>query len=107
MSAYAEILDFVTSHRDDIVREPRQYVNMLTFAFDQQLFPFADYPEFFVPMRLHVFRLPKDFVQARHDQLQELYRETLTPANQGYQDVWMTTTWLKSQHLLMVELSYE
>ncbi|ERL66395.1 hypothetical protein [Schleiferilactobacillus shenzhenensis] len=107
MAAYAEIIDFITTHREEIVREPRKYVNMLTFAFDQKLFPFADYPEFFVPMRLHVFRLPQDFVDAQKTQLDDLYKETLAPDDEGYQDVWLTTSWLKTQHLLMVELSYE
>lgn len=107
MSPSAEILHFIMTHRDDIVREPRKYVNMLTFAFDQQLFPYADYPDYFVPMRLHVYRLPREFVKKQKKMLDALYQETLSPTERGYQDVWMTTSWLKDQHLLMVELSYE
>ncbi|WP_261807161.1 hypothetical protein [Lapidilactobacillus luobeiensis] len=99
------IINFILTN-PGVVREPRVYINQITFAFADSL-PVPGDATFFPEMRLHVFRLTPEFVRENQDLLQQLFVQTEEGRSASYDQVWFTSSHLTDRRLNLVEFSFE
>ena len=99
------IINFILTN-SGVVREPRVYINQITFAFADNL-PVPGDDVFFPSMRLHVFRLTPEFVKENQAILQQLFAQTAEAKSESYDQVWFTSSYLTDRHLNLVEFSFE
>ncbi|KRN29292.1 hypothetical protein IV38_GL000174 [Lactobacillus selangorensis] len=100
------ILQYVQQHPESVRTELNQYENVITFTLsDLVLFP--DGQELFPPMRLHVRRLPTQYVARNYGLLSYFYKRITNKDLGHFGEIWMTTAHLTDRHALLVELSFE
>ncbi len=99
------LLNFVNDNPDKVVLEPREYANVLTYAFSDKFYPLD--PIIFPEMRLHVVRLTSAEIAANKDLLNYFYSRTSERKPVGFKTVWITTSHITKSGLALFELSFE
>lgn len=104
---YLKIINFIADNPELVIQEPEEYANQLTFAFSQKFYPEKVNPVLFPKMRLHVERMTHEFIEANFLPLSHLAKMLPESDNNNFTEVWITTSNIYSQGLLIVQISFE